>query len=99
MARKKVAGPMVHLLDKTIGNELNIEDLMCGSTVGGLKRDDIAVDPADSRMPEICDVADTEGRMCPGCKRCVTYYAKGLYLGKMRERQCRTQGVLSSRDH
>ena len=99
MARKKVAGPRVHLLDRTIGNELNIEDLMCGSTVGGLEADDIVVDPTDTGMPEICNAAEAEGRMCPGCKRCVAYYAKGIYLGGMRERQTRAPGALSTRDN
>ena len=100
MARKQAAGPTVHLLDKTVGNELNIEDLMCGSTVGRLnKRNNVAIDPNDSRMHEICDVADTEGRMCLGCKRCVTYYAKGVYLGELRERQARVHGTMSRCDH
>ena len=100
MARKQAAGPTVHLLDKTVGNELNIEDLMCGSTVGRLnKRNNVAIDPNDSRMHEICDVADTEGRMCLGCKRSVTYYAKGLYLGQLQERRSHAQGLLNTRDN
>lgn len=89
----KTKPEIVHMLDKTIGMDSNEDITFCGKSKR-LLRNAVVVDPHDDGMPALCEAADNAGRMCPDCKRGVTFYSKGITLGETRASQQIVKGLM-----